>query len=197
MNVPAQGSPADTLHIRVRRLWYGALKLAQNCMHKSEGALLSRTEGMSGQKCTGMVERKVKSVRRTQRERFKQKKEGTHVLFLLHWVAYKWTTCYCYICAYVCRLAYTVEVHARACNNQICACGCTDAAVVCFMVVYLYGCTHTHLFSVVRAKHLRAQLPPQYSPDSSPFFIAFLLLSPSLSFSFSFAAFPLSFPYFF
>lgn len=33
------------------------------------------------------------------------------------------------------------------------------AAVQCFTVLYLYGCTHTNLFSVVRAKRLKLGSP--------------------------------------
>lgn len=50
MNLQAWGTPADTLHIRLRWKWYGALKLAQNCMHKSEEALLSWAEEVNGEK---------------------------------------------------------------------------------------------------------------------------------------------------
>lgn len=60
----------------------------------------------------------------------------------------------------------------------ICACvrKCSCALWSC---IFMGALTHTHILCG-QGKTLRAQLPLQYSPDSSPFFIGFLLLSFSL-----------------
>lgn len=60
---------------------------------------------------------------------------------------------HCYIFVCLLRIAWTANIFEYACGAA------ADAAVQCFTVLYLYGCTHTNLFSVVRAKRLKLGSP--------------------------------------